>query len=180
VNELDRTAFVKNILKSLFLCLIQVKDYTFVKQFRGISVIYLMKKGISILFSLLMLTAMLHLSVATHYCHGNIAASKISFTGKHASCGMETDKDGSPLTGTQIESHCCDDVVYTYCINEDYSPSSPFITDSFQHNFQVYNIPAELSGNSAPIVYSQFTSVGPPYGLLSTRVDLSDICVFRI
>jgi hypothetical protein len=34
------------------------------------------------------LTAMLHLTVATHYC-GEVAASRISLSGKLASCGME-------------------------------------------------------------------------------------------
>jgi len=43
------------------------------------------------------LTAILHLSVATHYCGGKIVASQISLSGKLASCGMEDDKSDSPI-----------------------------------------------------------------------------------
>ena len=32
---------------------------------------------------------MFHISVATHYCGGQIAASRVTLTGKLASCGME-------------------------------------------------------------------------------------------
>ena len=123
---------------------------------------------------------MLHFSVATHYCRGNVAASIISLSGKHASCGMESDMDESPLSGSQIKSNCCDDVVVFYAIDDNFTPSSLFITDSYQHNFQVYNIPAELPVKFLAFNKSFYTNASPPYVLMSTNVDLSNICVFRI
>ncbi|MFA5820079.1 MAG: hypothetical protein WC854_12480, partial [Bacteroidales bacterium] len=82
-----------------------------------------MKKGFSILLIPLILTAMLHLSVATHYCGGKEVASKLSLTGKLANCGMEGSKKELPLSGTNFTKHCCDDVV-TFCgTDSNYTPS---------------------------------------------------------
>ena len=139
-----------------------------------------MKKATSILISVLMLIVMLQVSVATHYCHGNIAASKISFSGKHATCGMETDKPEDPIPGKQIKSLCCEDVILTYIIDDNYSPSSfslgevyPIITQTNSITAYSYVIPV-----SFPVKIT--LGVGPPYVLKSTNVDLADICVFRI
>jgi len=139
-----------------------------------------MKKAGSILFSLLMLAVMFHVSVATHYCHGNLAGSKISLSGELASCGMEGDGENLPLPLTQLESHCCDDVVVVYGINNIYIPSFSAITDSYQDNYKIFSFPLELPVNSVKVFQSLYTSVSPPDELLSTSVDLSDICVFRI
>ena len=59
---------------------------------------------------ILTLTAMLQLTVATHYCGGEIAGSKVSFSGKVASCGMEDDKNSQPSTDTYLTTHCCQEV----------------------------------------------------------------------
>jgi len=123
---------------------------------------------------------MLHFSVATHYCHGNVVASKISLSGKLASCGMEGGENDNPFTGTHITTHCCDDVVTYYGIDTYYTPSFSVITTSFQHNFQVFSIPAGLPVNCSAVLKSFYTNVSPPGTLMSTNVDLSDICVFRI
>lgn len=139
-----------------------------------------MKKFISISFILLMLAAMLHLAVATHYCGGNVAALKVSLTGKLASCGMEyMEKDcTSPLA--HLDKQCCDDVVTFYGVDTNYTPSFSIVTDSHQYNFKVFSIPGGFSINASEVLISLFTSVSPPDELMSTSVDLSDICVFRI
>lgn len=139
-----------------------------------------MKKAGAILFSLLMLTAMLHFSFSKHYCQGHIAGTKISMSGKHASCGMEVDEKEPSPPGTRISSDCCYDIVTYYGTDNEYTPSPSFVTYSSQFNFQVFDIPARLPVNSKISLKSLFTNVGPPDGLTSTRVDLSDICVFRI
>ena len=139
-----------------------------------------MKKVFSISLVLLMLTAMLHLSVATHYCGGNLAASKVSLSGKLASCGMEGTEKDLPLPGTYLNKHCCDDLIAYYGIDSYYTPSFFAISDSFQHNFQVLIIPVDLPVLSSEILKSLYTNVSPPGALMSTNVDLSDICVFRI
>ncbi len=140
----------------------------------------MMKKLFSIALSLLMLTTMLHVSIATHYCNGNLAASKISLNGKLASCGMEGEENASQVAGTFLKSHCCEDEVTTIGVNTDYTPSFSFVPEFFQYNIQVFVIPKGLPVLSSLVLNSLYTNTGPPGELMSTNVDLSDICVFRI
>ncbi|MFA5820082.1 MAG: hypothetical protein WC854_12495 [Bacteroidales bacterium] len=147
---------------------------------KHLPVISIVKKIFSISFVLLMLTAMLHLSVATHYCGGKITASKISLSGKPATCGMEEEEKDFPLSGTHISSHCCDDAMVFYGINASYTPTFTATIDSYQHNFQAFSLSAGLPVNSSAVLQSLYTSASPPDALMSTNVDLSDICVFRI
>ena len=139
-----------------------------------------MKKGVSISFALLMLLAMLHLTVATHYCGGKVAASTVSLSGKLATCGMECSEKGLPLPGTNFTKHCCNDIV-TFCgIDSNYIPSFSFLPESYQYNFQVFSIPSGSPVYSIAVLKSLYINVSPPGTLMSTNVDLSDICIFRI
>ena len=139
-----------------------------------------MKKVFSISLVLLMIAAMLHFSVAIHYCGGKDVASKVSLTGELANCGMEDSENELPLPGTNFANHCCDDVV-TFCgIDSNYTPSFSVVPDSYQYNFQVFSIPTGSSVYSIAVLKSLYTNVSPPGALMSTSVDLSDICVFRI
>jgi hypothetical protein len=81
-----------------------------------------MKKVFSISMAVLVLLSMLHLTVATHYCGGEIAASKISLSGKLASCGMERAEESCPIQGNLMKSHCCDDVVTLCRRDRNYTP----------------------------------------------------------
>ena len=139
-----------------------------------------MKKVFSISLTLLMLTAILHFSVATHYCCGVEVATKVSISGKLAGCGMETSENEIPLQGTYFSGHCCDDIVTIYGVGSYYTPAYSFVPESFQYNFKVLAIPAELSCKSRIDFNSFYSKVSPPGALMSTNVDLSDICVFRI
>jgi hypothetical protein len=139
-----------------------------------------MKKGVSISLVFLIFAAMLHLSVATHYCGGIETSSIVSLTGKLANCGMERSQNEVPSSGTNFDKHCCDDVV-TFCgTDSNYTPSFSFVPESYQYNFQVFSIPADFSVNYAAVLKSIYTNLSPPGPLMSTNVDLSDICVFRI
>jgi hypothetical protein len=139
-----------------------------------------MKKVFSISLSLLMVAAMLHISVAMHYCGGKEVATTVSLSGKLASCGMECSEEELPLTGTYFNKQCCADIVTTFGIDNHYTPTYSFIPESFQYNFQVLAIPVELSAKSQTDLNLLYTSVSPPGVLMSTKVDLSNICVFRI
>jgi hypothetical protein len=139
-----------------------------------------MKKVFSIFLSLIMIIAMLHISVAMHYCGGKEVATTVSLSGKLASCGMKCSEEETPLQGTYFSTHCCDDIV-TFCgISNNYSPSYSFIPESFQYNFQILAIPVELSAKSQTDFNPVYSNVSPPGALMSTNVDLSGICVFRI
>lgn len=139
-----------------------------------------MKKVVSISLVVLILAAMLHISVATHYCYGKEISSIVSLTGKLAGCGMETSENKLPLPGTIFTKHCCDDLV-TFCgIDNTYTPSFSFIPESFQYNFQIFDLRVGLSVNPRSDFIHFYTNISPPGGLMSTNVDLSNICVFRI
>ena len=139
-----------------------------------------MKKGFSIFLSVLMLTAMLHFTIATHFCGGRVAASKVSLSGKLASCGMECSEKDFPLPGTHFITHCCEDIVAFCGIDSNYTPTYSFVPESYQYNFQILAIPVAFSVNSYTGLIPLYTNVSPPDELLSTNVDHSDICVFRI
>ena len=117
-----------------------------------------MKKVFSISLSILMLTAVLHLSVATHYCGGKETASVVSLNGKLADCGMEGSQKKLPLSGTNFTRHCCDDVVTFYGIDSNYAPSFPFIPESYQYNYHVLAIPFALSVNTISAIITSYAN----------------------
>ena len=157
-----------------------IKCYNFATLFREITVLLLMKKGTSISLVILILIGMLHISLANHYCGGKIAASKVSLSGLLASCGMEGTDMQVPHSGNHFTKHCCDDVVISYPIDNNYLPSYYFDPDSYQYKFQILSVPALSSFSKITTLESPGINVIPPRVLMSTHVDLSDICVFRI
>jgi len=94
------------------------------------------KKVISISLVLLLISAMLHFSIATHYCGGHFAASSISVTGKLATCGMEEPQNEVTPTGKYLSKHCCAVAVVSISTDNNYVPSSFNIPDTFQFAFQ--------------------------------------------
>lgn len=122
----------------------------------------------------------MHLTIATHYCGGKIAASKVSFSGELASCGMEGPIDKCQLPGKHINSHCCTNKVSVFAIENNYTPSfSEFKTFS-QPVLQVFNIAASYQINSLSAFNLIRTNVSPPGNYMVSAVSLPDICVFRI
>jgi hypothetical protein len=140
------------------------------------------KKVFSILTVIILITSMLHVSVARHYCGGELAASKISLSGVLASCGMEGTEESCPLdfSGDHLKSHCCDDVVTFFSVNNIYTQSQNVISETYRFTLHVLEMPiayvVQSNYNSSLII----SDVSPPGLLLSTSVDLTDICVFRI
>src|SRR4030042_2359773 len=139
-----------------------------------------MKKGSSISLVILILIGLLHLSVANHYCGGKITASKVSPTGQLADCGMEGAGLQVPFSGINFTKHCCDDVVISYPIDSYYVPSFSSVPDFYQYKFQILSVPVLSSLYPISNLKLLDTNVIPPGVLMSTHVDLSDICVFRI
>jgi len=127
-----------------------------------------------------MVAAMFHISVAMHYCEGKEVATKVSLSGKLASCGIKCPEEEIPLQGTYFTGHCCDNTL-TFCgISSIYSPTYSFVPESYQCSYQVLAIPVELFVKFQTDNESFYSNVSPPGALMSTDVDLSDICVFRI
>jgi hypothetical protein len=140
------------------------------------------KKVFSILALILLLAVMLHISVARHYCGGELAASKISLSGGLASCGMEGTEESCPHDppGNHLKSNCCDDVVTLYGFDNTYISGNTLVSKSFRFTYQILVLHicgAVQKPDPGTLFYSD---VSPPGFLMSTDVDLSDICVFRI
>lgn len=141
-----------------------------------------MKKVFSILTAILLLTAMLHISVARHYCGGELVASKITLSGGLASCGMEGTEESCPLDspGNHLKSHCCDDVVTYFSIDNNYYQNQSVVSETYRTTTQVMEMPIALAVQFHINNSHLFSSVSPPDLLMNAAVDLTDICVFRI
>ena len=138
-----------------------------------------MKKFLSISFAFLILLSGMHLTVATHYCGGKLAASKISVLGELASCGMEDPVDRCQLPGKHISSNCCTNKTAVFTVDNNYAPSFSEFKASSQLDLPLFNIPVSYQ---LQVVVSNLlnTNVHPPGNYLVSDVSLPDICVFRI
>ena len=148
----------------------------------GLNVIQFMKKAVSITLSFVILAAMLHVSVVTHYCMGTEEASKISLSGKPISCGMENTESDLPFTGTHLNPQLCENVITSYAVDNNYVPVSLQGNESPQTTSRMINISI-----GTPVYYIipvkslyKLTSTSPPGLLKSTAVELSYICIYRI
>jgi hypothetical protein len=139
-----------------------------------------MKRLVSILLGILLLLSATNLTVATHYCGGKIAATKVSFGGKMATCGMESDKKENPSSTAGIDSNCCENVFSVYTVDNNYAPSEchqkpnvPFVL----HNFF---LPAGYTCQHNFFLSLHLSNAGPPLDHPASAVYLPGICVFRI
>jgi len=139
-----------------------------------------MKKLITIPLALLILISGMHFTVATHYCGGKIAATKISFSGKVASCGMIHDMNSGAATETSLASKCCENEISVYTIDNNYSPSAFNMKEITQNILQVLYIPQGFSFYSNYPSFTNSTNESPPDCYLANAVSMADICVFRI
>lgn len=137
-----------------------------------------MKKGFSIAIALLFILSGMHLSVASHYCMGSLASTRINFTGKTAGCGMETHCRHGEHHGTSFDAHCCADVVKVYAIENVFSSSAVQQTVKC-----VRTAPALIPGLPEKLhvaFYEVLPENDPPGSPPMNGVSLSNIRVFRI
>jgi len=139
-----------------------------------------MKKLLSISFALLILLSGMHFTIATHYCGGNLAASKVSFSGEIASCGMEGLVDKCSIPGNQLDSNCCHNKVSVFEVDHNYAPSFTVFKIFSPDLLQVFAIPTCLQIHSLTVVNLIYTNVSPPGNFLANDVSLPKICVFLI
>jgi len=157
------------------------KNFTiFSEQLTLTSVSIIVKKALSILAVMLTVASVTHVSVARHYCHGVPVATRVSLTGEHATCGMEETEDNCPMPGPMLDTHCCDDIVHFYgidntCVISLYSaPVAPKI-----HNL-VSPVIAHSLLNDLFYSCSGYVDTGPPASDSFHSVDLPVICQFRL
>ena len=138
-----------------------------------------MKKLISILFATLILLSGMHLSIATHWCGGEVSQVKLSFTHENANCGMCGEEIPTASNGiSNVE--CCKDEMLAYEVDSNFSPSSFQTSQTTNHILHVFDIPKTI-GIQYIHTNSVFnTNVQPPGSYIASAVNLPDICVFRI
>ena len=138
-----------------------------------------MKKLFSILFAALILLSGMHLSLATHYCGGEVSAVKVSFTHQKASCGMCAEEPTSTDKSVSNES-CCKDEMSFYAVDNNYSPSTLQINHTANQLLQVFDIPKTIGIQFLHTNSATNANVQPPGNYIASAVSLPDICVFRI
>src|ERR1035437_6539440 len=125
-----------------------------------------MKKLLSISFALLILLSGMHFTIATHYCGGELSASKVSFSGKLASCGMESDVNQCKSSGIHPLADCCHNKVSVLAVDHNYAPTFTFFKSFAPNLLQVFEIPACIHIHSLTAVNLLCTNVSPPGNLL--------------
>jgi len=139
-----------------------------------------MKKYFTILLAILILFSGMHFTIATHFCGGEIAATKVSLTGKEASCGMAHDEKSKSYSETSFSSNCCENEISVYSVDNNYAPSAFHFKEITQNILHEFYIPEGFSFHSTFPSLSKYTNVSPPDCFLANAVSMADICVFRI
>ena len=139
-----------------------------------------MRKGISILFALIMILSGAQFTIATHYCGGKIAATKVSLSGKLASCEMEDNHGNCTLPGNHFSNHCCDNQVTIIGIVNNFKDPVSIQHEVRRNIAQYLYIPVNQSLYSIPVFNHLYTNTGPPGWFTPSSVNLDNICTFRI
>jgi hypothetical protein len=138
-----------------------------------------MKKYLTIPVAMLILLSGMHFTIATHFCGGEIASTKISVTGKLASCGMTSDEKSKTSSETSFASNCCEDEIAVYAVDSSYTASqihTSEITHTVLHGFCI----PEVSFHAISPLLTNLANARPPGSYMVSAVNRTDICVFRI
>jgi len=146
-------------------------DFTFID---------VMKKFLTIPLALLILLSGMHFTIATHLCGGEIAETKVSLSGKEASCGMVSDEKSKPSSETSFNSDCCENEFSIYSTDNNYFPSEFHVKEITQNILHVFYIPENFSFHPNFPLFANLTNVSPPDNFMANAVSGVYICVFRI
>lgn len=139
-----------------------------------------MKKTISIIITLLLFLAGMQFTIASHYCGGNLAEAKASFSHETGGCGMEMNCE-TEQSSPAFKQACCHDEISVLTTDDNYAPS---VLKSLQpqfHLLQLFYIPEDIRILSHQNAITRNTNVFPPGDLWQPyEVGLSFICVYLI
>ncbi|HEX2934444.1 MAG TPA: hypothetical protein VHO72_03755 [Bacteroidales bacterium] len=138
-----------------------------------------MKKVLSIVFAGLILITGMHLSIAAHFCGGELASVKLSFKGQEATCGMEV-VSTCPVHKELAASSCCKNRISYYTVDNNYSPSSFQTNEVIKKSVHFVASTFVNPRHSISLISHTSTNISPPELAISNAVKLPDICVFRI
>ena len=122
----------------------------------------------------------MHLSVATHFCGGEISQVMFSFTHENATCGMCGEEDTTSNEKTIDNESCCKDQMSSFVVDNNYSPTTLQINYNANQLLHVFDIPKTIGIQSTHTNSSLNTNVQPLGNYIVGAVSLPDICVFRI
>ena len=137
-----------------------------------------MKGAFTILIGVVMLASGMTVSIDKHYCDGELAETKLSLTGRLASCGMEDVQNECP-NQPFMDNECCDDHITLYRISSNYIPE--YFMLSFTADYK--DIPSAPEWNGlfrGPYMDVYRTWELPPGDKFKSAPSLSEICVYRI
>jgi hypothetical protein len=137
-----------------------------------------MKKALTILIAIFLLASGMQVSIDRHYCGGSLAGTRISVTGKLASCGMEQSESSCPGHPV-IDKKCCEDQVSFYSISSNYYPEYFSLTHATsERDIFPLQIGNYISNNS--FNHDLINWFFPPGDNLKSGLTQPEICVFRI
>jgi hypothetical protein len=138
-----------------------------------------MRKILNIGLSIILILCGMHFTIATHYCHGEIAAMKLSFTGRSTSCGTDMDYMKDSPSGTVLTKHCCDNEFAVYKVDSYYSFSENQNKIKPLNNSWFNFIPVRLLIQSVTNFSHHNPNISPPGNYNANAVDITAIRVFR-
>jgi hypothetical protein len=139
-----------------------------------------MKRLISIPILVLILFSGININIASHYCGGKLAATKLSFSGELASCGME-EHSALNIPNGSISRHCCDNVVTSISVALNYAPSVIIcLPDNGPELNHLYIVPGNLYKIQENLLPGSYYITRPPGGFNPYDVEQQTICIFRI
>ena len=138
-----------------------------------------MKRLVSIPLIFLILFSGVSVKIASHYCGGYVAATKVSLSGELATCGMEKPENDNSYQET-FSKHCCDDVTASFSISNIYLASFFSIDDTEQHIIDLEFSPTDLSSNNEPAINIYSNNIKPPGAISLISTDQPVLCIFRI
>jgi len=136
-----------------------------------------MRKASSISSVFIILIISLNLGVASHYCGGKLAESRVVYGNGLAGCGMNctgTDPGENPPENVFIPVSCCSDS-FTDISSDEYTSA----TASYSFTGQISTLSTVNSTSLLPVVYKSLLILQRPPPLL-TEVSLPLIQVFII
>ncbi len=139
-----------------------------------------MKRLISIPLLVMILFTGINIDIASHYCGGRLAATKISLTGEPATCGMEEHSVANTPNGS-ITKHCCDNVILSMSIGLNYVPSANLsVSDNTPGLNHFYIAPEGSIRDQGRLPSYLFSIIRPPGNFIPNDVEQQSICIFRI
>jgi hypothetical protein len=139
-----------------------------------------MKKYVTILFAFLILLSGMHLIIATHFCGGEITATKVSISGKEASCGMAFDEKSKASSEPILIANCCENKRAVYSVDNNYIPAPFHVRELSQSVLHELIIPEGFTFYSDYPSSPNLADLSPPGNYAANAVRLADICVFRV